>query len=370
MPSGRFLVVCFFLIDPILALSSALKKEQSRKYYNETVERRVFNFDDLVRIRGSSKRIDERCGRSYEKSDIVNLAVARTGSESLTGAMKYNRQRAHHNHDCTLESVNSNGAQRVIVSLRHPLGRIISGYQRRIEGNLDYKSANALFMDNFSGKFGLDLFLTSLRVPTHALHAKALSVVYGPKRQSYMLPVTEFYLAGFRRVSPSLRRKDGGSGSETIWEPIQSSSSSSAVRIIFICTERLNADFEKARESWHELVKSMPKTENSTGHKSAASSDTIASNALSHIPTSQLKRGLRSNSKKSRMGVKLTRNQGGQFEEDQSRPVKRGNSRRRPKQGVLRTIQTKPSVSPENTQWITNLYQRDIALVEEQCGGS
>ena len=24
----------------------------------------------------------------------------------------------------------------------------------------------------------------------------------------------------------------------------------------------------------------------------------------------------------------------------------------------------------ENTQWITNLYQRDIALVEDQCGGS
>ena len=70
------------------------------------------------------------------------------------------------------------------------------------------------------------------------------------------------------------------------------------------------------------------------------------------------------------MKVKLTRNQGEQFEEDQSRPEKRGKSKKRPKQRVLRTTQTEPSVSPENTQWVANLYQRDIALVEEQCGGS
>jgi hypothetical protein len=44
------------------------------------------------------------------------------------------QESSHHNHSCTLAHVASLGARRVLVSLRHPTARYISGFQRRLNG--------------------------------------------------------------------------------------------------------------------------------------------------------------------------------------------------------------------------------------------
>jgi hypothetical protein len=84
--------------------------------------------------------------------DLGNLAVARTGSESVTEALLHSHEPAHHKHDCTLSMVSlirllmfpmkllmvasmtnvrkvaSENGMRVLVTLRNPISRIVSGY--------------------------------------------------------------------------------------------------------------------------------------------------------------------------------------------------------------------------------------------------
>lgn len=122
---------------------------------------RPFNLADLVAHRTppdaghlAPRKHRDVCGRGwtakpYEGGDVTNLAIARTGSESLRDALVHNSQPAHHNHDCTLRRVADKGAARVVVSVRHPLARIVSGYQRRVEGNSLAKGANQDFVEYF-----------------------------------------------------------------------------------------------------------------------------------------------------------------------------------------------------------------------------
>ena len=62
------------------------------------------------------------------------------------------------------------------------------------------KKANALFVEKFgnknhNGEGSAEAFVGALRNETDPLHEAALSATVGPRRQSYMLPVSEFYLA-------------------------------------------------------------------------------------------------------------------------------------------------------------------------------
>lgn len=91
---------------------------------------------------------------------IGYLAVARTGSEAMQLALEWGANLTHrtlpHNHDCRLRDFERLGAPHVMIGLRHPVDRIMSGVQRRSEGNLrdkqDHKVANQVFVLAFRGR--------------------------------------------------------------------------------------------------------------------------------------------------------------------------------------------------------------------------
>ena len=115
----------------------------------------------------------------------VNLAVARTGSASVRDALRRLGWASHHAHECALEHVRQRGARRVLVSLRAPVARVVSGFQRREErselnpaGRAARKGANQLLAAAFGS---VDAFVDALRDPAHAQHAVALHRVVGNK---------------------------------------------------------------------------------------------------------------------------------------------------------------------------------------------
>ncbi len=150
---------------------------------------------------------------STEPSTVITyLAVARAASESLHAKLASSNEALHrkhrsttkilnhHDHDCTLRDLEKRGARRVFVALRHPLERISSGISRRLEGNNLKKKANALFFEKFgkknhNGKGGAEAFVGALRNQTDPLHWDARSATVGPRKQNYMIPISEFYLA-------------------------------------------------------------------------------------------------------------------------------------------------------------------------------
>ena len=88
---------------------------------------------------------------------IGYLAVARTGSEAMQSALAsaadVDKHDLPHNHDCRLRDLEHiPGAHRVLISLRHPVDRIMSGTARRVEKHEKSKPANSLFQQHFRGK--------------------------------------------------------------------------------------------------------------------------------------------------------------------------------------------------------------------------
>jgi hypothetical protein len=145
------------------------------------------------------------------------------------------------------------GAERVIISLRHPVSRVISGYQRRMEtenGKPGSKSANAEFSKAFK-KGGLEEYISALRLPYHAKHETALAVTYGPERQSYMLPLVGFYLGG-QDLPPKVGLH---------------------VEVHFACTPTLSSDFVTAGDRWGVTNFKPMKESVQSHHKSSVSSD-------------------------------------------------------------------------------------------------
>ena len=165
--------------------------------------------------------VDERkpdCGlkpkRKKESADpvVTYVCVARTGSGTLKWVMDSakktrNNVIVHHNHDCTLRDLEERGADRIMVTLRHPAARISSGVSRRIAGkphpagSKESKWANQLFSEAFvgqgrGGKTVAEAYVSALRNVTDPLHGTALEVTVGPRKQNYMVPVMEYYLEG------------------------------------------------------------------------------------------------------------------------------------------------------------------------------
>jgi hypothetical protein len=123
------------------------------------------------------------------------------------------------------------GARYVFVSIRDPVARVSSGVKRRREGHGSGKRANDEFNGSFPGEHALRNYVDALRFPSHPFHVRALNVTYGPVRQSFMLPVHEFYLSGVRNTS----------------------------RVLFVCTDRLVDDFN-AQAKAHGLTVRAPNT--------------------------------------------------------------------------------------------------------------
>ena len=170
---------------------------------------------------------------------VAYLAVARTGSESLAKALGDHHSKkaleesydgtAHvpHSHDCTLRDVEIAGATHVLISLRHPADRLMSGVKRRLEGNCTKNPSNLDFRDAF-GPFGasaLNTFVAALRDVAHPLHTRAINQSIGPMRQNFLLPVSEFYLANGRTDNRAAHRG-------------------------FVCTPTLSDSVQHVMQSW------------------------------------------------------------------------------------------------------------------------
>jgi len=304
-------VVVMFIVALVLAAASARRK---RYYDGEKQGRRhdggqhtslqhylssPFNLTALVALREDNSCTGMFNGKVKNKmlqGKIANLAIARTGSDSVSKALRANSQAAHHNHDCTLSHLANAGAKRVVVSLRDPVARIISGYQRRMSNSGRGKSqkfANAEFRRLFSAG-GVDDFISALRLPDHPRHKGALMVTYGQKRQSYMLPLFGFYWA-----SSNERSQEKGD---------------ITVEVRFLCTATLSADFSAAGTAWGVDFEPMDASAQNNKHRSAVYSDVVASTSGNKTSHSLV-------------------------------------------------------MSVENRAWITEIYKRDLELVDEHCSG-
>lgn len=172
------------------------------------------------------------CGTDWTKHlarlPVAYAAVARSGSESL---QIYLGASYPHNHDCTVADLERKGARFVYVALRHPVERIASGVKRRLEMHQN-DQPNQLFVDTFHGADAMNSYIRAIQDHTHPQHAAALQCTLGRMRQAYMLPVSEFYLAG------SMNRAN----------------------ILFVCTDTLITDFNAQAARWDLPLKVVPNT--------------------------------------------------------------------------------------------------------------
>ena len=182
---------------------------------------------------------------TFAPTDVHLLSVARAGSESVHHALQANvGYRVRHTHECTLRDVLSAGAKRVLVPVRHPLARLVSGFERNSALN---RAADPLFSFFQSG--GADGWLSALRNTHDGRHRLAMAAVIEPPgfRSNSLLPITEFYL-----------------GSNSMDESIALALHRSVAReynasIRFVCTEALASHFNEAAAEWG-LGKPMPST--------------------------------------------------------------------------------------------------------------
>ena len=173
------------------------------------------------------------------RSRVVNLAIARTGSESVTRTMAAAGAAAHHDHACSLRDASRAGYDRVVISLRDPAARLVSGFQRRVAGGAK-KRANRDLADTFGDD--VDGYVEALRDVTHAKHAAALRVSLAPNAQHWLMPIEEYYLRGFEpRANGSLA-------------------------VAFVCTEALDAGVRAVAARWD--LRAPPATEATTHHAS------------------------------------------------------------------------------------------------------
>eukprot|EP00435_Cladocopium_sp_Y103_P000058 s1588_g1.t1 len=101
------------------------------------------------------------------KRSIVTLSIPMAGSGTgMTDASQL----------CQVSQVLANGARHVLVPLRHPLARLLTGFQPQGQFN------------------SLNQFLDSLRNSSDEKHQLALDVAYRPGGANFLLPVRQFYL--------------------------------------------------------------------------------------------------------------------------------------------------------------------------------
>ena len=193
-------------------------KEEAEALWEQTLQK-PFSMDEFVKILHDYTH----CGMytsEESKSDIINIAIGRTGSGTLKQAFLMNKLPGHHTTYCTALDAQRAGYKAVVVTIRDPVARILSGYQRREDGNPDSnKIENRMFQREFCGE-GTDVnfYLDALRDRDHRKHRTALELTYGPTRQSYMIPLSQHYAL----TDPRLR-----------------------IRVYYLCTQHLSDDFEE-----------------------------------------------------------------------------------------------------------------------------
>lgn len=143
------------------------------------------------------RRPVENGERKEPSQSVTYIAIARAGSTTLREGF------SHHDHDCTVQSMEQRGFRYVLIPLRHPLARISSGLSRRFEGKWKMqKETNGIIHNIFHNSTnGEDAFLTSLRSETDPYHKDVIRSILGPKNQNYMVPITHFYLKNYTGVA-------------------------------------------------------------------------------------------------------------------------------------------------------------------------
>ena len=209
-----------------------------------------------------------RCAAPRLASRVTYLAVARSASTSLRHAVL--RYHKHHDHDCTLADMarvadaSGRPVGLVLVVLRPPASRVMSGLLRRMESSdtvrqnaMATKAYNRLWRDSFGsrGPNASNLFVDALRDEAHPEHDAAIRTVEGPNQQNYMLPVSEFYLAAAPAHVSGGSASSGGGASGGALHAVQRRGGASVSAsppppprlppVAFLCMERLDDDLRR-----------------------------------------------------------------------------------------------------------------------------
>jgi hypothetical protein len=166
----------------------------------------------------------------YSQADVTFVAVARTGSTSLQRAIENNArfQPVMHTHRCTLEDLENQGARRVVLAMRDPVARLVSGVHRQLDlaaGGANSTSAHEFWrilarLGYNNAADASNTYLDALRSPQHPLHGTAREAACQGK---FMRPLVAYYLRGARGLA----------------------------RVGVICTSSLEAGFNALARRWN-----------------------------------------------------------------------------------------------------------------------
>jgi hypothetical protein len=191
-------------------------KEEADALWSHTIKQ-PFNLETHTAILDDYRRC-RMYSSNKTSSSIINLAIGRTGSGTLKQALIMNNLPGHHTTQCTALDAQKAGYHAVVLTIRDPAARILSGFQRREEMASHSKVENVAFNKEFmSRKKGINNYIDALRDPNHHQHQIALELTYGGGRQSYMIPLAQYY----GLTNPELK-----------------------IRVYFLCTPNLSDDFE------------------------------------------------------------------------------------------------------------------------------
>jgi len=221
-----------------------LRRHETLTNLDKATLARPFNLADEVSHRSPCQLRN----KSFKVPDIVAIAVARSASDAVVKATTGGSRL--HIHACTLADWAAAGARRVVVPLRDPVSRLISGFQRRMEVPGGGKVANRKFKRSFPS---LNKYVDALFDPANPLHTIALKVTYPDYNQNFMMPVEEFYLAPLDRGAP----RDGGEV---------------AVDVRYACIESLDDDMAAILGAWGRTPDAKG-LKNATHHSSRSASD-------------------------------------------------------------------------------------------------
>mmetsp|Transcript_23848 Transcript_23848/g.49490 ORF Transcript_23848/g.49490 Transcript_23848/m.49490 type:complete len:609 (+) Transcript_23848:54-1880(+) len=190
---------------------------------------RSFSLQDMIRSKDTAlcaKKLPPLNG-----SMVLSVSVARTGSETLSRMLESTGLNLH-DHQCNAHTLLEHGAGHVIVSLRHPVSRIVSGMQWHTHV-YNMTLAIGAFLNSSSSKLSIagatgahneqsersdrgqfshgayDLqhkvfsfddfnhsYVDALRNTSDPNHRIALDVQYRPYSNSVFMPVVDFYIKG------------------------------------------------------------------------------------------------------------------------------------------------------------------------------
>lgn len=160
---------------------------------------RDFNLPDLLR----SRQLERACGYDLtevvNKSKVLSVSVARTGSDAAADMMVLAGQPFFHNHQCSAKMLLDAGVGNVIVALRHPVARMISAVSWRTENNNHhyvYRMQDQVLAGSYN-----DTVLDMLKDKEHALHSQAMDLAYRPFSNGQFVPQS-FYLDGIKKDDP------------------------------------------------------------------------------------------------------------------------------------------------------------------------